>query len=84
MASRERFLTVLPHGVLTDGTVLRTGGYVHLPNFQLWFRKKEYERLLAAVSTHPSQASGRRPSLPELGRDYRTARVRPLLRSAVA
>jgi hypothetical protein len=49
----RKVLTVLPHGVLTDGTVLRTGGYVHLPNFQLWFRKKEYERLLAAVSTHP-------------------------------
>jgi hypothetical protein len=49
----RKVLTVLPHGVLTDGTVLRSGGYVHLPNFHLWLRKKEYERLLAAVSTNP-------------------------------
>jgi hypothetical protein len=49
----RKVLTVLPHGVLTDGTALRSGGYVHLPNFHLWFRKKEYERLLAAVSTNP-------------------------------
>lgn len=49
----RKVLTVLPHGVLTDGTALRSGGYVHLPNFHLWFRRKEYERLLAAVSTNP-------------------------------
>jgi hypothetical protein len=47
-------LTVLPHAVLTDGTVRRSGAYVHLPNLHLWFRKKEYERLLAAVSTNPA------------------------------
>src|ERR1700722_11925887 len=49
----RRILTVLPHAVLTDGTVRRSGAYVHLPNFHLWFRKKEYERLLAAVSPSP-------------------------------
>jgi hypothetical protein len=49
----RKVLTVLPHTVLTDGTVLRSGRYVHLPNFHLWFRKKEYERLLAAVSASP-------------------------------
>jgi hypothetical protein len=49
----RKVLTVLPHAVLTDGTVRRSGAYVHLPNFHLWFRKKEYERLLAAVSTNP-------------------------------
>jgi hypothetical protein len=43
----RKVLTVLPHGVLTDGSVVRSGAYVHLPNFHLWFRKKEYERLLA-------------------------------------
>ena len=50
----RRVLTVLPHAVLTDGTVRRSGAYVHLPNFHLWFRKKEYERLLAAVATNPA------------------------------
>ncbi len=44
----RKVLTVLPHGVLADATVRRSGAYVHLPNFHLWFRKKEYERLLAA------------------------------------
>ena len=39
-------LTVLPLGVLTDPSVRRSGSYVHLPNFELWFRKKEFERLL--------------------------------------
>ena len=47
----RELLTVLPHGVLTDPTVRRSGSYVHLPNFELWFRKKEYERLLAAADT---------------------------------
>jgi hypothetical protein len=47
----RKLLTVLPHGVLTDPTVRRSGSYVHLPNFELWFRKKEYERLLAAADT---------------------------------
>ena len=47
----RKVLTVLPHGILTDGTVQRSGSYVHLPNFHLWFRKKEYERLLVAVGT---------------------------------
>jgi hypothetical protein len=43
----RKLLTVLPHSVLTDRTVTRSGGYVHLPEFQLWFRQKEYERLVA-------------------------------------
>ena len=47
----RKLLTVLPHGVLTDPSVQRSGSYVHLPNFELWFRKKEYERLLAAADT---------------------------------
>jgi hypothetical protein len=46
----RKVLTVLPHGVLTDGTVEHSGSYVHLPNLHLWFRKREYERLLAAVA----------------------------------
>jgi hypothetical protein len=45
----RKVLTMLPRGVLTDGTVQRSGAYVHLPDFQLWFRKKEYERLLVAL-----------------------------------
>jgi hypothetical protein len=48
----RKLLTVLPHGVLTDPTVRRSGSYVHLPNFELWFRKKEYERLLATADTN--------------------------------
>ena len=47
----RKVLTVLPHSVLTDGTVRRTGSYVHLADLHLWFRKKEYERLLVAVGT---------------------------------
>ena len=47
----RKVLTVLPHSVLTDGTVRRTGSYVHLVDLHLWFRKKEYERLLVAVGT---------------------------------
>jgi hypothetical protein len=46
----RKVLTVLPHGVLTDGTVEHSGSYVHVPNLHLWFRKREYERLLAAVA----------------------------------
>jgi hypothetical protein len=59
----RKVLTVLPHGVLTDGTVERSGSYVHLPNFHLWFRKKEYERLLVAVDTK-SVASHLAPLVP--------------------
>jgi hypothetical protein len=59
----RKLLTVLPHAVLTDGTARRSGGYVHLPNFHIWFRKKEYERLLAAVSTNPA-ASEWAPPVP--------------------
>jgi hypothetical protein len=44
----RKVLAVLPQSVLTDRMV-RSGAYVHLPHFELWFRKKEYERLLAAV-----------------------------------
>ena len=44
---------MLSHGVLTDGTVRRTGAYVHLAGLHLWVRKKEYERLLVAVGTAP-------------------------------
>jgi hypothetical protein len=47
----RKVLTVLPDGVLTDATIRRSGAYVHLPTFHLWFRKKEYERLLAAGGT---------------------------------
>jgi hypothetical protein len=42
----RKVLTVLPQGVLATPTALRSGGYVHLPDLHLWFRKKEYERLL--------------------------------------
>ena len=45
----RKLLAVLPQGVLADGTVLRSGGYVHLPEFHLWFRKNEYERLLTTA-----------------------------------
>jgi hypothetical protein len=47
----RKLLTVLPQSVLADATVLRSGSYVHLPDFHLWFRKKEYERLLVAADT---------------------------------
>jgi hypothetical protein len=47
----RKLLTVLPRGVLADRTVLRSGAYVHLPDFHLWFRKKEYERLLVAADS---------------------------------
>jgi hypothetical protein len=46
----SKLLTVLPAGVLADPTVSRSGSYVHLPSLHLWFRKKEYERLLGATN----------------------------------
>ena len=60
----RKVLTVLPHGVLTDGTVRRTGSYVHLADLHLWFRKKEYERLLVALGTAsvPSHLSSPEPA----------------------
>jgi hypothetical protein len=42
----RKVLTVLPQGVLATPTALRSGGYVHLADLHLWFRKKEYERLV--------------------------------------
>jgi hypothetical protein len=44
----RKVLTVFPQGALADRTVLREGAHVHLPELHLWFRKKEYERLLVA------------------------------------
>jgi hypothetical protein len=60
----RKVLAVLPHGVLTDATVQRSGSYVHLPNFHLWFRKKEYERLLVAVGTRSIVATHLPPPVP--------------------
>ena len=45
----RKLLAVLPQGVLADRTVVRSGSYVHLPDFHLWFRTKEYERLLGSA-----------------------------------
>ena len=45
----RKVLTVLPQGVLVDRSVSHSGAYVHLPDLHLWFRKKEYDRLLAAT-----------------------------------
>jgi hypothetical protein len=50
----RKLLTVLPHSVLTDGTVRRSRAYVHLPNYHFWFRTKEYDRLLAAIGANPA------------------------------
>jgi len=44
----RKVLTVLPQGALADRTVLREGTHVHLPELHLWFRKKEYDRLVVA------------------------------------
>ena len=48
----RKVLTVLPPGVLAAPTARRSGGYVHLPDLHLWFRKKEYERLLGSADTN--------------------------------
>jgi len=45
----RKVLTVLPHAILADQTISRSGSYVHLPIFHLWFRENEYERLLGAT-----------------------------------
>jgi hypothetical protein len=44
----RKVLTVLPQGTLTSPTIVRTGGFVNLPEFHLWLHKKEYQRLLTA------------------------------------
>jgi hypothetical protein len=45
----RKVLTVLPQGVLAAPTARQSGGYVHLPDLHLWFRRKEYERLLGSA-----------------------------------
>jgi hypothetical protein len=47
----RKLLAILPQNVLADRTVLRSGAYVHLPDFHIWFRKKEYERLLVGADS---------------------------------
>jgi hypothetical protein len=78
----RRLLTVLPQGVLTDHTVTRSGGYVHLPQFQLWFRRKEYERLVAGNG--PIVASPWPSPMPVSAPDHTSSSVAPNLPSPPA
>jgi hypothetical protein len=45
----RKFLTVLPSGVLTGQGVKQSTSHVHLPEFHLWLRTKEYDRILSAA-----------------------------------
>jgi hypothetical protein len=45
----RKVITVLPETVLDSPTVVRSRGFVHLPEVHLWMRKKEHERLLGAA-----------------------------------
>jgi hypothetical protein len=47
----RKFVALLPAGILTDHTVQRSGRYVHLPTYQLWIRKKEYDPLVSAAKS---------------------------------
>jgi hypothetical protein len=50
----RKFVALLPWGILNDPTVQRSGRYVHLPNYRLWLRRKEYDVLMAAVAVQPA------------------------------
>ncbi len=63
----RKLLAVLPQGVLADRTVLRSGGYVHLPEFHLWFRNNEYERLLAPAENDAPLAAWAPPVVAGIG-----------------
>jgi hypothetical protein len=45
----RKVITILPETVLHSPTVVRSGGFVHLPDVHLWMRRKEHERLLGAA-----------------------------------
>ena len=45
----RKVITILPETVLHSPTVVRSGGFVHLPDVRLWMRRKEHERLLGAA-----------------------------------
>jgi hypothetical protein len=48
----RKILTVLPHAVLANSTIQRSGRYIHLPEFHLWFRNKEYDRLFVSADSN--------------------------------
>jgi hypothetical protein len=47
----RKVLTVLSHAALANSTIQRSGSLIHLPEFQLWFREKEYKRLFDTAGT---------------------------------
>jgi hypothetical protein len=46
----RKFVALLPATALMDPTVVRSGRYVHLPNYRLWLRGKEFELLTSVLA----------------------------------
>jgi hypothetical protein len=58
----RKFVALLPPGILIE-PVQRSRGYVHLPTYGLWLRRKEYDYLASAMPTlQPSGQAARQPA----------------------